>query len=99
VGDLGSVADPSFDVDVTLLDVVAVIGARGEVDAVSAPRLADAVCEGWGRARTALVVGLTAVGFFASVGMTIPPRGSPGTRPTRREGSVSSPTDRPPAVP
>ncbi|BBZ29579.1 anti-sigma factor antagonist [Mycolicibacterium madagascariense] len=54
----------------TSRDVV-VVSATGDVDALTAPRLQDAITEALGVASTALVVDLTEVEFLSSAGMSV----------------------------
>ena len=60
-----------LDVDTDVVGTVAVVRARGEIDLVTAPLLADAIAGALAQSPTAVVVDMSHVGFLASVGMSV----------------------------
>ena len=62
---------PVFDVHARTSRDVVVVTATGDVDALTAPRLHDAIVEALDVATTALVVDLTDVDFLSSAGMSV----------------------------
>jgi anti-anti-sigma factor len=52
-------------------DRLVVLSVSDEVDILSAPQLAEAICEALRNAPTGLIVDLTKVNFLASVGMSV----------------------------
>ncbi|OBF54789.1 anti-anti-sigma factor [Mycobacterium sp. 852002-50816_SCH5313054-b] len=68
----GNSVDPTtFDVGKHQVDDAVVLTVSGEVDMLSAPRLAEAVRTALAAEPPALVIDLTKVDFLASAGMTV----------------------------
>lgn len=62
----------ALKVEIQRYDAVTVLSIDGDVDLATAPQLTDAISEASAIADfTALIVDLTGVPFFASVGMTV----------------------------
>ena len=62
---------PGFGVHARTSRDVVVVTATGDVDALTAPRLQDAIVEALDAASAALVVDLTDVEFLSSAGMSV----------------------------
>jgi anti-sigma B factor antagonist len=62
---------PEFDVQQKWIDATVVLSVRGDVDALTAPRLSEAILDAWGEKPSALIVDLSAVDFMASSAMTV----------------------------
>jgi anti-sigma B factor antagonist len=60
-----------FEVQESWSNRIVVLSVSDEVDMLSAPQLADAICGALGKDPAGLVVDLTEVNFLASVGMSI----------------------------
>jgi anti-sigma B factor antagonist len=60
-----------FEVQESWSDRRVVLSVIDEVDILSAPQLAEAICEALRNAPTGLIVDLTKVNFLASVGMSV----------------------------
>ncbi|HET7074491.1 MAG TPA: STAS domain-containing protein [Mycobacterium sp.] len=68
----GDSVDPtSFEVGKHQVDQAVVVTVSGEVDMLSAPRLAEAISTALAAAPAALIVDLSKVDFLASAGMTV----------------------------
>jgi anti-sigma B factor antagonist len=63
--------DPQFDVRPTSTGDVIVLAVRGELDALTAPQLAEAITNSLTQAPAALVVDFSELDFLASAGMTV----------------------------
>ncbi len=66
-----SVDPTSFEVGKHQVDQAVVVTVSGEVDMLSAPRLAEAISTSLAAAPAALIVDLSKVDFLASAGMTV----------------------------
>jgi anti-sigma B factor antagonist len=62
---------PRFDVRTTSTGDVVVLAVRGELDALTAPQLAEAITNTLAEAPAALVVDFSELDFLASAGMTV----------------------------
>src|ERR1700712_2817944 len=62
---------PEFDVQQKWIDETGGLSVRGDVDALTAPRLSDAILDAWADKPSALIVDLSAVDFMASSAMTV----------------------------
>ena len=60
-----------LEVQESWCDRLVVLSVSDEVDILSAPQLAEAICEALRNAPTGLIVDLTKVNFLASVGMSV----------------------------
>jgi anti-sigma B factor antagonist len=60
-----------FEVQESWSDRLLVLSIRGAVDILSAPQLAEAICDGLRKAPSGLIVDLTRVDFLATVGMSV----------------------------
>jgi anti-anti-sigma factor len=60
-----------FDVWESSTDALIVLAVRGELDAVSAPRLAEAIGNSLARGAPSLIVDLSDLNFLGSAGMTV----------------------------
>ncbi len=60
-----------FEVQESWSDRLVVLSVSDEVDILSAPQLAEAICGALDKAPTGLIVDLTEVNFLASVGMSV----------------------------
>lgn len=60
---------PVFDVQETWIDRLAVVAVRGDIDALTAPLLSDAIQRVLPERPSAVIVDLSAVDFLASSGM------------------------------
>ena len=68
----GDPVDPTgFQVEKRQVDRAVVLSVSGEVDMLSAPRLAEAIHTGLAAGPVALIVDLSKVDFLASAGMTV----------------------------
>jgi anti-sigma B factor antagonist len=64
-------AVPDFDVQQKWIDATVVLSVHGDVDALTAPLLSDAIASAFADKPSALIVDLSAVDFMASSGMTV----------------------------
>jgi anti-sigma B factor antagonist len=62
---------PGFDVQQKWIDRVVVLSVRGDVDALTAPRLTEEIHAVLADEPSAVIVDLSAVDFLASSGMTV----------------------------
>jgi len=62
---------PDFDVQQKWIDRVVVVSVRGDVDALTAPRLSDEILNALSEEPSAVIVDLSAVDFMASSGMAV----------------------------
>ena len=60
-----------FEVQESWSDRIVVLSVRDAVDMLSAPQLAEAICDALETAPAGLIVDLTEVDFLASVGMSV----------------------------
>jgi anti-sigma B factor antagonist len=71
VDDSTSPPGDNFVVRASSIDGVLVLAVRGELDAFTAPQLAEAIDNGIAASPKALIVDLSEVAFLASAGMTV----------------------------
>jgi anti-anti-sigma factor len=74
----------------TWFDQLVVVAARGDVDALTAPRLNDEILRVLAEQPSAVIVDLTAVDFLASSGMTVLISAHEKIAPTAHFGVVAS---------
>lgn len=70
-GETSATPEPNFAVGEQWTGDVAVISARGAVDMLTAPELADSIRAALGKSPRAVIVNMTDVDFLASAGMQV----------------------------
>ncbi len=80
---------PDFDVQQKWNDRVVVVSVRGDVDALTAPRLSDEILNALSEEPSAVIVDLSAVDFMASSGMAVLVSTQERVTPTARFGVVA----------
>jgi anti-sigma B factor antagonist len=60
-----------FDVQRKWIERVVVLSVRGDIDALTAPQLSDAILDALSEEPSAMIVDLSAVDFMASSGMAV----------------------------
>jgi anti-sigma B factor antagonist len=81
--------EPKFDLQGRWVGEVMVLAVRGELDALTAPMLAQAISSGLIDASTALIVDLSELDFLASTGMAVLLEGHQAAGSSKRFGVVA----------
>jgi anti-sigma B factor antagonist len=83
---------PHFDIRATSTGKVLLLEVHGDLDALTAPQLADAIAASLAERPPALIVDLSKVDFLASAGMSVLIAGNHAAKGARRFGVVADGT-------